>query len=51
MSNVFGFGAVGDGIADDTQALPHTLESGDGVLRLMPRFLDRRNSNTVCQVL
>lgn len=34
MSNVFGFGAVGDGIADDAAALQHTIDSGDGVLRL-----------------
>ena len=34
MSNVFNFGASGDGAADDTQALQHALEAGDGVLRL-----------------
>lgn len=34
MSNVFGFGAVGNGVADDTDALQHTLDAGDGVLRL-----------------
>lgn len=34
MSNVFGFGAVGDGVADETDALQHTLAAGDGVLRL-----------------
>ncbi len=34
MSNVNGFGAVGDGVADDGAALQHTLEAGNGVLRL-----------------
>ncbi len=34
MANVFGFGAVGDGDADDTSALQHALDAGDGVLKL-----------------
>lgn len=34
MSNVSGFGAVGDGVVDDGEALQHTLEAGNGVLRL-----------------
>ncbi len=34
MSSVLGFGAIGDGVADDTDALQHTLDAGDGVLRL-----------------
>ena len=34
MVNVFDFGAAGDGQQDDTEALQHALEEGDGVLRL-----------------
>lgn len=32
MSNVRTFGAVGDGVMDDTEAIRHTLEQGDGAL-------------------
>ena len=32
MSNVRDFGAVGDGLADDTEAILHAIENGDGVL-------------------
>lgn len=34
MANVLGLGAVGNDIADDTEALQHTLDAGDGVLGL-----------------
>lgn len=34
MSSIFVFGAVGGGIADDTESLQHAIDSGDGVLRL-----------------
>ena len=32
--SVYHFGAVGDGKADDTQALQHALDAGDGILEL-----------------
>jgi len=32
MSNVRTFGAVGDGVTDDTEAIRHTLKQGDGSL-------------------
>jgi len=34
VANVYDFGAVGDGTIDDSDALQHTLEAGDGILRL-----------------
>ena len=34
MANVNDFGAVGDGAADESEALEHALAAGDGVLRL-----------------
>lgn len=36
MANAKEFGAVGDGVADDHEALQHTLEAGKGVLELGP---------------
>ena len=36
MSNVTRFGAVGDGVADDTEAIQHAVTQGDGVLHFPP---------------
>jgi hypothetical protein len=36
MSNVMRFGAAGDGVADDTDAIRHAIEQGDGVLHFPP---------------
>jgi hypothetical protein len=36
MSNVQAFGAVGDGRTNNTAALKHAIEDGDGVLRFPP---------------
>jgi parallel beta-helix repeat protein len=34
MSNIQYFGAVGDGVTDDTDAIMHAIENGDGHLKL-----------------
>ena len=36
MSNVREFGAVGDGRADDIEAVQHAVSQGDGVLHFPP---------------
>lgn len=36
MSNVRNFGAAGDGVLDDTEALLHAVRDGDGVLHFPP---------------
>tara|TARA_B100001123_G_scaffold429190_1_gene547300 strand:- start:378 stop:1757 length:1380 start_codon:yes stop_codon:yes gene_type:complete len=33
MSNVVDYGTTGDGVTDDTEAILHTLEAGDGTLQ------------------
>ena len=45
MSNVKKFGAIGDGKADDTQAIGHAVTDGDGVVEF-PRG-DYRITNTI----
>ena len=35
MSNVLRFGAVGDGVTDDTEAIKHAVANGDGMLNIL----------------
>jgi hypothetical protein len=45
MANVRDFGAAGDGLQDDTEALRHAIDAGDGVLELP------RGDYLICQTL
>ena len=36
MSNVTRFGAIGDGVTDDTESIQHAVTQGDGVLHFPP---------------
>ena len=36
MSNVTRFGAVGDGVEDDTESIQHAVNEGDGMLHFPP---------------
>ena len=36
MSNVTRFGAVGDGVVDDTESIRHAVNEGDGMLHFPP---------------